>query len=399
MAVIPLGERPPRNEPQHGIVPFALGFRPFFLMAALAAITLLPLWLATWLGTLPPSAYYGPITWHSHEMLFGYSGAVIAGFLLTAVRNWTGIDTLTGRPLAALTLVWLAARIAPFIPGLPGAVIAGLDLLFLPLFMWALYQPLMRAQNRRNRLFLPLLGLMLLADLLIHMELLGLPGSITRGTDLMLNSVLLLLIWVSGRVLPFFTEKAVAEARPRDNQRREQFVFASAGLWILLNLLWPQPLLLAASALLVAGTQAWRWRDWHHLQVWRIPILAVLFSGLGWIILGFLLETFAALGLFPGNLARHALTVGGVGVLTLGMMARVSLGHTGRELLAPSTAIWAFALLNLGAIIRVFMPAIVPSSYTLWITLSGTLWTTSFLLFAITYLPILLRPRVDGRPG
>jgi uncharacterized protein involved in response to NO len=157
-------------------------------MAALAAITLLPLWLATWLGTLPPSAYYGPITWHSHEMLFGYSGAVIAGFLLTAVRNWTGIDTLTGRPLAALTLVWLAARIASFIPGLPGAVIAGLDLLFLPLFMWALYQPLMRAQNRRNRLFLPLLGLMLLADLLIHMELLGLPGSIARGTDLMLNS-------------------------------------------------------------------------------------------------------------------------------------------------------------------------------------------------------------------
>ncbi len=161
MSVIPLGERPPTPGKVRGLTPFALGFRPFFSVAVLAAILLMGLWLSLWSGQLrAPAYYYGATGWHSHEMLFGYAGAVIAGFLLTAVRNWTGIDTLTGLPLALLTLIWITGRILPFIPGVPEPIIGLVDLSFLPLLAAALYSPLMQGPNKINRIFLPLLAVM-----------------------------------------------------------------------------------------------------------------------------------------------------------------------------------------------------------------------------------------------
>ena len=399
MAVIPLGDRPPTPSRIQGLTPFALGFRPFFSVAALAAILLMGLWLGFWSGRLPLPRYYGAIGWHSHEMLFGYTVAVIAGFLLTAVRNWTGIPTPSGRYLALLTLVWLTGRILPVIPGIPGWLLALADLCFIPLLALAIYRPLMRAQNKTNRIFLPLLAVMALADLLVHLQSLDLLHSAAKGTGLMLNLILILLTLVSGRVLPFFTEKAIAGAKPRQSKRREQWVFGLIIAWTLAELLLPNPWLLSLLAFGVAFSQAWRLYDWHHPQVWRIPILWVLYSGLIWFVVGFLLKVLALQGIYSPTLALHALTVGAIGILTLGMMARIALGHTGRDLNPPRLVEAGFILLNLTVILRVFIPAVAPGFYALWIQISGSLWILCFALFAFYYLPFLFKPRIDGRPG
>lgn len=398
MALIPLGERPLSPQPPRGLVPFALGFRPFFSLAALSGLILMLAWLFLWRSGDAPD-YYGSIGWHSHEMLFGFTSAIIAGFLLTAVRNWTGIDTPIGKPLAMLALLWLLARLAPFVPALPPAGIALLDLAFLPLLLVAIYRPLVSAENRVNRIFLPLVAAMALANLLVHLALLGITQTERLGTHLMINLTLLLITIVSARVIPFFTQKAVSGSSPRFSKLREQFVFGALGLWILLDLLTAPGWLLSITAIAVAGSQFWRFLDWHHRGIWRLPILWVLYSGLLWLVLGFILKGLSGIGLFPDNLAIHALTAGAIGVLTFGMMARVSLGHTGRDINPPAVIGYSFMLLNLASLIRVFAPVVHPDAYLQWIMLSGSGWAASFLLFAIYYLKLLVTPRIDGRAG
>ncbi len=398
MGVIPLGERPSPSRPPRGFVPFALGFRPFFSLAALSGLLLILLWLGIWRSGTPVD-YYGSIGWHSHEMLFGFVTAIIAGFLLTAVRNWTGIDTPTGTPLALLALVWLLGRLAPFAPGMPPEAVALLDLAFLPLVGAAIYRPLMEGENKINRIFLPLLAAMFLANLLVHLENLGLTRTGRQGVNLMIDLVVLLIVVVSGRVMPFFTEKAVAGARPRFSRRREQVSFSAIGLWTLCQLFGAPAWLQAFAALAVAATQAWRFLDWHHPRIWRLPILWVLFTGLLWLVTGFFLKSLSVSGLFPDNLATHALTAGAIGVLTYGMMARVALGHTGRDITPPRAIRVSFLVLNLVVVVRVFGPLLLPEGYVHWVMISGTGWAACYLIFALHYLRMLNSPRIDGRPG
>ncbi len=393
-------QEPPNTGALRGFAPFALGFRPFFALAGLGAFILIALWLLLWHRGMAPDAYYGRLGWHSHEMLFGYVAAVVAGFLLTAVRNWTGVDTPTGVPLAALALLWLLGRLLPWLPDVPPWAIAGVDLAFLPLLGLALLRPLWRGRGRVNRLFLPLVLAMALANALVHAEALGwLAGAGRRGTELMLDLVLLLLIWVAGRVLPFFTERAIAGARPL---RRPWVEWVGPVLLIALaalHLAGGSGAPVAVLALALGLVQAVRLAGWHQRQVWGIPILWVLFSGYGWLAAGFLLQGLAALGLFPTSLATHALTVGALGVSTLGMMARVALGHTGRPLRARPAVGAAFLLANLAAAARVLGPWAVPGGYLAWIMLAGLCWLLAFGIFCWVYLPILARARVDGRPG
>ncbi|MET0069750.1 MAG: NnrS family protein [Candidatus Thiodiazotropha sp.] len=396
---IPLGERPTSSRHPKGFVPFALGFRPFFTFAGLAGVGMMIIWIISYSIAKPPSLHFTPIDWHSHEMLFGYSMAVVAGFLLTAVVNWTGIKTPVGRPLALLTLVWLAGRLLPFVPSLPVWLVSLVDWLFIPALIMALAPPLVRGENRINRIFLPLLGAMALANLLFHLQVLGVAHTGAEGIALMLNLILLLLIFVSGRVLPFFIEKAVKGATPRFSKRREQTIYALLMLWILAELLLPGHAVSSLLALGIALTQAWRILDWHHPAIWRLPMLWVLYSGLIWLSIGFTVKALALLGLYPDNLATHALTVGAIGLFTLGMMARVALGHTGREMQPGRAVVTAFILINVAVVIRAVMPVTGVIGYELSIALSGALWTLGFLLFLITYLPILLLPRIDGRPG
>ncbi|MCG8086501.1 MAG: NnrS family protein [Candidatus Thiodiazotropha taylori] len=398
MSIIPLGDSHTPDSSAKGFALFALGFRPFFLLAGLSGLSLMLLWLWFWLGTTQFS-HYSLIGWHSHEMLFGFSLAIIAGFLLTAVRNWTGLDTPTGRPLALLAGLWIAGRLLPLMPSSLVGLFVVIDLLFLPALIAALSRPLVKAENRINRLFIPLLAVMAIANLLYHLEALGLLLTSGSGISLMTNSILLLLIFVGGRVLPFFTEKAVAGSTPRFSKQREQAVYALFLLWALSDLLLPNSWLAMLAALGAAITQAWRLYDWHHPQVWKKPILWILYAGLAWLVIGFLLKAMAQIELFADNLATHALTAGAIGVTTLGMMARVALGHTGREIDANRTMALAFILINIAVVIRVFVPLTGLLSYQTCITLSAVAWSICYLLFSMIYLPILIRPRIDGRPG
>lgn len=392
---------PPKPELQQaGPAILALGFRPFFISAALSGLILMLIWLGAWSGAYPLPTYYGAIGWHSHEMLFGYVVAVIAGFLLTAVRNWTGITPPTGTNLGLLFLLWLAGRVAPFLSGaIPAPLIALIDLAFLPAVAAGIMPALWKGEQKANRVFVPLLLVMAAANLYVHFDSLGITSSATRGTDAMLYLVTFLVTLLGGRVIPFFTEAVIAGHASRRDSRVELATVLSLGGLVAVQLVYPSAWLSGVFAFAVAVTQALRVIGWYNRGIWQIPILWVLFSGMFWLVIGFSMTGLAYFGFTGLNLAKHAITVGGIGVLTYGMMARVALGHTGREIASHPLINGCFVLLNLATLFRVFGPILLPEKYTLWVHLSGGLWIISFLLFGAIYVPMLIRPRVDGKPG
>ncbi len=392
----------PRSTPpvNNRWVPLALGFRPFFLLAGLAAVLLMALWLLIWRGRLTVPTHYDPVAWHAHEMLFGYTAAVIAGFLLTAVRNWTGVPTWTGPRLGLMALVWLLARLLPWFAGIPAWVLIAVDVAFLPLVALSLYRPLWQGQNRVNRVFLPLLLLMGLVNLLSHLQLLGL---VTMAGDMryvMLDLIVGIIALVGGRVMPFFTRSVLPGFEPVGRVWVERLTLATLVLVTLGDMLpsvpgWLQAVVWMAFALV----QAVRLAGWFERRVFTIPVLWVLHVGYAWLALGGFLTGLADIGLFPPASALHALSVGGVGVFTIGMMSRVALGHSGRSIDVAKTIAFAFVAMNAAALLRVFGTAWLSGAYMLWVDLAGFLWVLGFALFAWYYTPILLRPRVDGEPG
>ena len=380
---------------------FALGFRPFFLLAGIFAAILMAIWVPAFVTNRPLTTYYGMTGWHSHEMIFGYAAAVIAGFLLTAVRNWTEIQTPAGMPLAALAALWLAGRMMPFFPdGFPGWLIALVDLLFLPALAIAIAIPLLRSGQKRNLFFVPLLAAFGLADLLVHLEVLGFAdGSARAGVFLGLDLIVLLVVIMGGRVIPFFTERALSGVNPRRWQWIEWLSIGSVIAFMLSEIALPGSVLVAVMAGLAAGSNGVRLFGWYTKKFWPVPLLWVLHLGYAWIVVGFCLKALATLDLVAPQLTIHAFTVGGVGVLTLGMMARVSLGHTGRPLKTSQAVALAFALINLAALLRGFLPIFFLKWFPQLVALSGVLWVLSFAIFLEVYTPVLINPRVDGRPG
>ncbi|MCP5319172.1 MAG: NnrS family protein [Chromatiaceae bacterium] len=383
-----------------GWAPFALGFRPFFLLGALAAVLLMVVWTLLWHGVLAAPAHYDPVAWHGHEMLFGYTVAVIAGFLLTAVRNWTGIQTWTGPRLAMLAALWLLGRLLPWIPGVPAVLVVAVDVAFLPLVLISLVHPLWKGQNRVNRVFLPLLAAMALANLLSHLQLLDVVSGLGDMRRVMLDLILLIIALVAGRVMPFFTQNVLPGFQSTQRPWVErltmvllvllviaQAIPASAG--VPTGLLW----------LAFAGSQAVRMAGWFERRIFTIPVLWVLHVGYAWLVLGAALSGIAELGLFAPASALHALTAGAVGVFTMGMMARVARGHSGRSIDVTRVMTAAFVVMNLAALIRVFGTAWGSATYARWVDLSALLWIVGFALFVWQYASILLRPRVDGKPG
>lgn len=377
----------------------ALGFRPFFLAAGASALLAVAVWIAQLHGAIAGGPYFvGPV-WHAHEMLFGYAAAVIAGFLLTAARNWTGIQTPTGPWLGALVGLWLAARIAPFLP-IPPILTAAIDLSFFPALAAGLFLPLWRGKNKSNRVFLALLAGMTSASVLVHLQALGVTaGTAAAGSRLMLDLILLTLLIVAGRILPFFTESAVQGSRPVSRPWVEWATFVLAAGAAAANLFLPWSAFSGAILLGLAVVQAVRLVGWHNPRVWRIPMLAVLYTGYLWLVAGLTLDGLAGFGLAAPYQALHALTLGAIGVFTLGMMVRVTLGHTGRTMHASRLTIAAFALVNAAALARVVLPMVLPESYALWLDLSGGFWIAAFGLFLWVYAPMLVKPRADGRPG
>lgn len=398
MAVIPI-EDPAKGPPKKSAL-WALGFRPFFLLAGIAGTVLVAVWAALFAAGWPATTYYGYIGWHSHEMVFGYAVAAIAGFLLTATRNWTGLPTARGPLLAGLALVWLAGRVLPLLPALPAPLVAAVDQAFLPLLALALAWPVVRAEHWKSLVF-PLLLLALAgANLAIHLERLGLAEGGARpalyaGVDL----VVILIALMGGRVIPFFTEKALDDVQPRTWPWVERAAIPSITILALAEAFYPQPAVVGGLAAVAAAVNGIRFAGWLDRKVWSVPLLWVLHLAYGWLVVGFAMKAVAAFGGVSPLLALHALTAGGIGGATLGMMARVSLGHTGRPLDLPDGMAVAFGLLHLGAAVRVLAPLAWPSAYAGLVGLSGALWALAFLLFVLRYAPILYRPRVDGRPG
>jgi uncharacterized protein involved in response to NO len=399
MAMIKIDEpRMPVNP--RSLALLALGFRPFFLAASIAAIALQLIWMGALAGWWATPQHYGYIGWHSHEMLFGYTSAVIAGFLLTAVRNWTDIDTPTGTGLAMLTLLWLLGRLAPFLsPLIPPTMIAVIDLSFMPVLAIVLSIPLIRTKQSQNLIFLIILGLLTLANVLVHLQALQLHHSSARlGTYLGALLIIILIEIMGGRVIPFFTERAIEGFQARRWPLIEWGGHLSVVIFAISVVAEFQDMIMI-SGISTFVFQGIRLGGWLHPLAWRNPILWVLHAGYCWLVLGFLLFALQGhLGLTPWA-GLHALTTGAIGVITLGMMSRVTLGHTGRMMQAPAVMTWAFLLLNMAALLRVFGPWLQPDLSTQWLILSSLLWIFAFSLFVLVFTPILIRARIDGRPG
>ncbi|MGR8935406.1 MAG: NnrS family protein [Gammaproteobacteria bacterium] len=378
----------------------AVGFRAFFLLAGLAALLLIMLWKAIYSGKLPGVAYFPNQYWHAHEMLLGYTAAVIAGFLLTAVRNWTGLPTASGATLAGLCLLWLYGRIVPFYAGyIPDSFIAIIDFAFLPALAYQLSKPILQAKHYQSLVFIGLILLLIAGNGLMHLQALGWTADTAGwGVQLLVATVIVMILVIAGRIFPFFTERGLPGVLPLRNPLLDQLSIAAAVAVFVLQMADASPAVLTVAGFAAAAVNLWRVAGWHVFRVWYVPLLWILYIGYGWIILGFIFIALAAYQWVLPSLALHAFTMGGIGVLTLGMMARVSLGHTGRVLRVSKVIEIAFVAINLAVAVRLFVPLAFPAGYAQTVYLSITLWLLAFLLFAFVYAPILTAPRADGQP-
>ncbi len=380
---------------------FAFGFRTFFLLAGLSATLLVPLWMAFLLGYLEAPGYLGPIGWHAHEMIFGYALTVIAGFLLTSVAAWTNEDRVHGLPLALLAALWLAGRLAMgFADWLPGVLVAVLDLAFLPALVLSILPPLLRSRKFANTAFVVLLVLLLMTNLGIHLEALGIISvDASRFIRVAVDLVVLFVILVGGRITPAFTRNALkVEITSRPVLDR-----LAIGLMVALLVADTVPGAETVAALLALATalvNGLRLAGWQGLATRHSPILWVLHLGYAWVVVGLTLKGLAGLlPALPEVAALHGLTMGAVGIFTLGMMSRVALGHTGRPLVITPSVTAAYVLVNLAALARLADPLLATVANQLGSAAAGLMWTLGFLIFLINYLPILTSPRADGRPG
>jgi uncharacterized protein involved in response to NO len=393
LQIIDVAPRPP--VPAFAL--WQLGFRPFYLMASGFAALSIGLWALQFAGWLGGGYLPGPL-WHAHEMLFGFTLAVIVGFLLTAGRNWSGQPTPTGLPLALLCALWLAGRLLVLSPwGLAAALVNSAFPLLAGL---ALARSLWAGGNRRYYFFVGLLGLLGLVQLSLHLVQLGalaLPGWI--GIGLGLDLVLFIMAVMAGRVVPMFTNNAVPGAKATRQPALERAALASLLALTLADALPTPAGLLAALCLLAAGLHAARWRLWQPHRTLRHPMVWVLHLGYAWIPVHLLLRALAQLGWLAPSMATHALTLGAIGGLTIGMMTRTARGHTGRAVVAGRLDTACYGLIFAAAVVRVVLPWLAPSWTTAAVLASAALWSTGFASYAVGYWPVLTRARLDGLPG
>jgi uncharacterized protein involved in response to NO len=324
---------------------------------------------------------------------------VIAGFLLTAAQNWTGIRTPSGPPLTMLFLLWLAGRLGFLVPGLPAGLVALVDLAFLPVLALVLARPIIKAGQLHNAPFPILLLALTAANALVHLEALGLAETASLGLYLATYLVVTMIAVIGGRVIPSFTDNKL-HTRARRWKTVEILVPLTTLSALAAALAAPYSLVTALLAASAAAVHGIRLAGWYTTRFWSVPLLWILHLGYAWIVLGFALLALSAAGVATAAVsALHAFTAGGIGVLTLGMMARVSLGHTGRLLESAPIMTRAFVAINLAALLRVVLPLLFPGVYAQSMTASGLAWIVAFGLFVVVYAPMLLRPRVDGKPG
>ncbi|MEJ2230755.1 MAG: NnrS family protein [Nitrospirales bacterium] len=377
---------------------FSYGFRPFFLSAALFAGVAIPAWILILAGPNNWNFFYAPREWHVHEMIFGFLPAVIAGFLLTAMPNWTERPPIKGITLMLLWSLWLAGRLViaiPWIPLLISAIVDGAFLVAMAIIAW---REIAIGRGWDRAPIGVLISLYAGANILFH--LLALRGAATDLPERMaLAIIILLLALIGGRVVPSFTIDFLSEhGMPQQLRPFSRFDGVAILLAGLAAVAWTvQPEAMATGELLVmAGLiNLVRLSRWYGWVTWREPLVLILHLGYGWLAMSLLIIGVAILelGLQPEN-AVHALTTGAVGAMTLAIMTRASLGHTGRPRHAGPMTIIIYSLVNLGAILRVFGPATALST-PLVLSLSAMAWSGAYVLFALVYGRYLLRPSLE----
>ncbi len=379
-----------------GFALWSLGFRPFYLLASLFSAFSVALWAAQVSGVLG-HAYLQGALWHGHEMLSGYTMAVIAGFLLTAVRNWTGRPTPDGVPLMALAALWVAGRVLVLTPyGVAAAVANAAFPLALAV---AIGIPLLQSRNTRNYFFIGLLVLMGGLLLALHLAMQGAPAFAPRlGLLLGLDVVLFIMTVMGGRVIPMFTNNGVPGAGAARHPLLEQLAPGSVVLLFLADALQAPPVIVAAIALAAAAAHGARLFLWHPWRTLSTPLVWILHVAYAWIVLHLLLRGLSGFEWLAESFAVHALTVGGIGGLTLGMMTRTARGHTGRPLQADRWELAMFLLIQAAALVRVFGGMAFPA-YLASVQLSALLWSAAFGLYAVRYWSVLTGSRLDGKPG
>ena len=391
------------RRPGRPIALLTIGFRPFYLLAGAFAAVGVPVWHFAPEALLPGAPYLAGSAWHAHEMVFGFAAAVLTGFLLTAARAWTGLATPAGWRLAALALLWVAGRMlvatGPAVPAI------AVDCLFLPCVALAVALPVLKARNHRNLPVVAVPALLGGANLLFHLDHVGLIAlaRANGGALLAMDLFALLIALMAGRVIPAFTANAVPTARPRRNPYVEVVAFGSLAVLLLAGPLEPWlpggPWLagVAAAGALAHFVRLWLWDPAATL---REPLLWVLPLSYAWLPAALILRALwlADAGV-PEAAGFHALGAGAMGGLMLGMMTRSALGHTGRPLKAHAVETAAYALVHLGAALRVFGPLAGAAAEPHAFASSAVLWSGAFALFFAAYWPILTRPRMDEAPA
>ncbi len=394
-----------------GPVIFEYGFRPFFLGAGVQAALAMLAWMA-WItvgqqGTVAvPLSIAGPVhQWHAHEMIFGYGLAVVAGFFLTAVPSWTGRQPVRGAPLAVLFGLWLLSRITSWTSAwIPAVGVALPELAFLGLLSVLVAQALLAGWSKRNFVFLPALVVLFLGAGLHHLEAMDvIDGASEIGHLLAFDVLLVLLTVVGGRIVPAFTTNALrregVEPLPRPADKRDIAAILAIVVLLVADLVAPGSAATGWVAIAAGIAGAVRMAGWRTHRVLSSPILWILHLGYAWLVFGLLLKGWSLItGGMPEIPALHALTVGALGSLTLGVMTRAGLGHTGRELKVSSAVAVAYVLVSLAAAGRIVWPLFNLPYHDAAMVASGLSWSAAFLIFTVAYWPVLTRPRVSAAP-
>ncbi len=401
MAVVQIQMR--QSTPVNGCALFNLGFRPFFLGAGIFAVISMIWWMLIYSAhRIVAIQSITSAQWHAHEMLYGYGLAVVAGFLLTAVRNWTGVATLHGKSLMALFALWVSARVLFLFGTHLMAWAAMLDLLFDLGLVFAISQPIVRAKQWPQLAVVAKVALLWTGNLVFY---LGYYDILQDGMRYAINGAVLLMVslilMIGRRVIPFFIERGVQEKFVIKHHKWLDISILVMFLALFLNEIFYRAAdltpYLACGLFLSNG---YRLCQWHTRGLWRVPLLWSLYVS-AWIInLGFLLYGMQALLAIPLVFVLHLFTIGGVGLMSVAMMARVALGHTGRDIRQSSR--WlklVFVAVMLSLLLRVFAPMLNMQLYTSWIFASALCWILGFAVFVWIYTPILWKPRVDGAPG
>lgn len=408
MAVIEIKMNKPNLANTNHLALFNLGFRPFFLGASVFAVISIVWWMIVFnTQDFVQITSISKSQWHAHEMLYGYGMAVVAGFLLTAVKNWTGLQTLNGKPLMGLFSIWCIARVL-FLFGTSFLLCAALaDLLFGLILMLAVMQPIMKAKQWSQLAVIVKLLLLWLGNLVFY---LGCYGMLQDGMLYAINGAVLLFIslilMIGRRVIPFFIERGVANLGASNKVQLKQYKWLDITILMLFLALFLNEIFVHIAevtnyvALALFAFNGYRLCNWHNNGIWRVPLLWSLYVSAWLINCGFLLYGLQTPLAIPSILTLHLFTIGGIGLMTVGMMSRVALGHTGRNISKPSPfLIIVFAAVCASAGFRILAPMFSMENYVSWVLVSALFWIAGFSIFVVIYAPILIKPRVDGAFG